>query len=98
MGIEFLETGQLRVFRSMDADELKQIKRGGWTLEQVKAEAEMLFGRIEAARARSPLPERPDEPAANDLLTDIHMRVLRIVSTAAGFSSAERSPRSARPR
>ena len=98
MGIEFLETGQLRVFRSMDADELKQIKRGGWTLEQVKAEAEMLFGRIEAARARSPLPERPDEAAANDLLTDIHMRVLRIVSTAAGFSSAERSPRSARPR
>ncbi len=98
MGIEFLETGELRVFRAMDAEELKQIKRGGWTLEQVKAEAEMLFGRIEAARAGSPLPERPEEAAANDLLTDIHMRVLRIVSTAAGFSSAERSPRSDKPR
>src|SRR5258705_95815 len=98
MGIEFLETGELRVFRAMDGEELKQIKRGGWTLEQVKAEAEMLFGRIEAARAGSPLPERPEEAAANDLLTDIHMRVLRIVSTAAGFSSAERSPRSDKPR
>ena len=82
MGIEFLETGQLRVFRSLDADELKEIKRGGWTLEQVKAQAEGLFRRIEGVRARSPLPERPDEAAANDLLVEIHMRVLGLANRA----------------
>ena len=76
MGIEFLETGQLKVFRTSDADELKRIKRGGWTLDQVKEQAEQLFGRIEEARARSPLPPRPDETAANALLMDIHLRVL----------------------
>jgi len=76
MGIEFLETGELQVFRTSDADELKRIKRGGWTLEQVKEQAERLFGRIEEARARSPLPPRPDEAAANELLMEIHRRVL----------------------
>ena len=78
MGIEFLETGQLRVFRTSDADELMRIKRGGWTLDQVKEQAERLFGRIEEARARSPLPPRPDERAANALLMDIHARVLAL--------------------
>jgi uncharacterized protein len=76
MGIEFLETGQLRVYRTADADEIKQIKRGGWTLGQVKAEADRLFGRIAEARARSPLPPQPDEAAAGRLLTEIHVRVL----------------------
>jgi len=76
MGIEFLETGHLQVFRTSDADELKRIKRGEWTLDQVKAQAEALFGRIEAARVQSPLPPRPDEAAANALLTDIHLAVL----------------------
>jgi hypothetical protein len=43
----FLETGRLQVFRTTDADELKAIKRGGWPLDRVKAEAERLFGTIE---------------------------------------------------
>lgn len=76
MGIEFLESGQLQVFRTTDADELKRIKRGGWTLEQVKEQAERLFGRIEEARARSPLPPEPDVVAANALLMEMHRRVL----------------------
>jgi len=80
MGIDFLETGRLQVFRTADAEELKGIKRGGWTLDQVKAQAEQLFGRIEGARARSPLPPRPDEAAANALLMDIHARVLGLAS------------------
>ena len=78
MGIEFLETGNLQVFRSSDADELMRIKRGGWTLDQVKENADALFGRIEEARARSPLPPAPDEAAANALLMDIHRHVLRL--------------------
>jgi len=70
------------VFRSLDADELKVIKRGGWSLEQAQQQAELLFGRIEGARTRSPLPTRPDEAAANDLLMEIHMRVLGLANRA----------------
>lgn len=76
MGSEFLLTGQLQVFRTDDADELKRIKQGGWTLEQVKVEAERLFAGIEAARAGSPLPERPDSVRAGDLLIEMHRTVL----------------------
>jgi predicted nucleotidyltransferase len=76
MGIEFLETGQLQVFRTTDADELKRIKRGGWSLDQVKEQAERLFGGIEEARARSALAPHPDEAAANELLMELHRRVL----------------------
>lgn len=78
MGAEFLESGVLNVFRTADADELKRIKRGGWTLEQVKAEAQRLFDGIEAARARSPLPPGPDAEAAESLLLSLHLELLRL--------------------
>jgi predicted nucleotidyltransferase len=78
MGSEFLETGQLRVYRTGDADELKRIKQGGWTLEQVKAEAERLFGGIAKARDESTLPPVPDVDAANRMLIDLHRAVLSI--------------------
>ena len=58
--------------------ELRVIKRGGWTLDQVKAEAERLFDGVEAARAQSPLPAEPDEHAANELLIDLHRRLLGV--------------------
>ena len=54
------------------------IKRGGWTLDQVKAEAERLFGQVAPARARSPLPPEPDTRAANDMLMAMHQRILRL--------------------
>jgi predicted nucleotidyltransferase len=76
MGTEFLSTGRLQVYRSADADELKLIKRGGWTLDQVKAEAERLFAGVAPARERSPLRPTPDTAAANALLIDIHRRIL----------------------
>jgi hypothetical protein len=76
MGNEFIQTGTLQVYRTTDADELKRIKRGGWTLEQVKDEAARLFAGVEAARARSPLKVEPDADAANALLIDLHRRFL----------------------
>jgi len=76
MGSEFLGTGALQVHRTSDADELKVIKRGGWTLDQVKAEAEGLFAGVEAARARSPLPPEPDVSAANELLIGLPQQFL----------------------
>lgn len=88
MGTEFLTTGRLKVFRDEDAEELKRIKRGGWTLEQVKAEAQRLFDGVEEARARSPLPAAPDEAAAGAVLLGIHRLVLGLKTP-----SAEAGPR-----
>ena len=78
MGAEFLETGRLQVYRHSDAEELMRIKRGGWTLDQVKQEAEKLFAGIEASRARSPLKSSPDEAAAGQLLIDLHRAILGV--------------------
>jgi hypothetical protein len=78
MGTEFITTGRLQVYRTTDADELKVIKRGGWSLDQVQAEAERLFAQVEDARARSPLPSSPDEPAANQLLVALHREFLHL--------------------
>lgn len=58
-GIEFLATGELIVQRP-DAAELIDIKRGAWSLEKVKAEAESLFERAQEALIHSSLPARPD--------------------------------------
>ncbi len=77
MGSEFLRTGALQVFRT-DAEELRAIKRGEWTLAQVKEEAERLFVQFEQARSASPLPAEPDRAAADALLIELHRSVLRI--------------------
>ena len=76
MGTEFLATGRLQVHRTADADELKRIKRGGWTLDEVKVEAQRLFAGVAPARERSPLKAAPDARAANALLIEIHQRIL----------------------
>ncbi len=76
MGAEFLETGNLQVYRTEDAAELITIKRGGWTLDQVKEAAASMFGGIESARERSPLKAAPDNAAANALLVEIHRSIL----------------------
>jgi biopolymer transport protein ExbD len=83
MGTEFLATGQLEVFREKDAEELKGIKRGEWSLEEVKAEAQRLFDGIEEAQARSPLPPEPDAEAAGALLLGMHRLVLGLKSPSA---------------
>src|SRR5579862_3713164 len=68
MGAEFLEAGKLRVFRQADAEEIRAIKRGEWSLDRVMAEAERGFERARQARDRSPLPEQPDAERAEQLL------------------------------
>jgi hypothetical protein len=69
MGLELLETGELHVDRSgIDADELKVIKTGGWTLGQVEREAEAGLARLRGAEARSTLPPHPDEAGAEALV------------------------------
>lgn len=72
MGVEFLRTGEFRVDRTdVDAEELKEIKRGLWPLERVLATSERLFTEAEDALRSSNLPEKPDREAAERLLVNI---------------------------
>lgn len=66
MGIEFLTEGTMHVERA-DAPELLDIKRGAWSLEKVKAEAERLFQLSQEAYVRSTLPSEPDRERAEHL-------------------------------
>jgi predicted nucleotidyltransferase len=70
MGIEFLTEGVLYVHRQ-DAPQLLEIKRGLWTLDKVKAEAERLFKRAEDAYDRSPLRAKPEAKKIDKLLQEI---------------------------
>ncbi len=72
-GIEFMNTGRINVFRE-DAEELMEIKRGGWSLAKVKLESTRLFRESEAARVRSKLPPEPDYARAEIILMDITRR------------------------
>lgn len=76
MCCEFLVDGEMRVYRTKDADELKAIKRGEWPLERVKAEAERLFALAHDARDASPLPYGPDHVAISDLTASIAFSAL----------------------
>jgi predicted nucleotidyltransferase len=73
MGVEFLETGKMEVFRS-DAKELIEIKTGKWSLEEVKICAEKLFEQAKVARDGSVLPELPDRNMANKIVESIIYR------------------------
>ena len=70
MGIEFLNTGELHVWRE-DADKYLAIKRGEWELDQVKSEASRLFKLADEALARTHLPAQPDYDAAEKLCVEI---------------------------
>ena len=73
MGIEFLVDGELHVERA-DAEQLLSIKRGEWTIERVKEEAERLFKLAEEAYVRSSLPAKPDAKKAESLCMEIISR------------------------
>jgi hypothetical protein len=73
MGIEFLVEGELHVERQ-DAEQLLEIKRGEWSLERVKEEAERLFRLAEEAYVRSSLPPKPDAEKAEGLCMEIVAR------------------------
>ena len=72
MGYEILTTGEVNVCRTgLDADELKEIKRGNWSLEQVKFEAESGFAQVRDAEAASTLPREIDREAINRLCVEV---------------------------
>src|SRR5262245_15110028 len=73
MGVEFLVEGELHVERP-DAEQLLEIKRGEWSLDRVKVEADRLFKLAEEAYIRSSLPAKPDLSEAERLCAEIVMR------------------------
>jgi uncharacterized protein len=76
MGIEFLTEGTIHVER-VDAPELLDIKRGAWSLEKVKVEAERLFVLSQEAYVRSSLPSEPNRAEAErlciEMISDYHI-------------------------
>lgn len=71
MGSEFLDTGELNVYRTKDRDELLDIKKGKYSLKDIKEEAEFLFQRTKIAYSKSELPETPNYLKANELTQEI---------------------------
>lgn len=69
MGIEFLGTGEMLVERP-DAEELKRIKSGGWTMREVDVHVNDLEHKARTARDESTLPKEPDHAAAERILLD----------------------------
>lgn len=71
MGIEFLETGRLNIFRTHDVEKLKDIKTGKWSIEEVKKEAELLFEHAKDAKEESILPNKPNYAKVEETLKNI---------------------------
>lgn len=70
MSVEFFETGEMLVKRP-DREELLDIKRGKWKLDDIKALATELFEKARAAKDSSAMPDDPDYRGANSLLVSL---------------------------
>lgn len=68
---EFMETGELNVYRTHDAEMLRAIKRGEWELEDVKTRAEILFTEVKVKRDASALPAEPNFAAVSQLVESL---------------------------
>ena len=70
MGIEALVTGEINVARH-DAKQLKEIKRGEWTLKWVESEANRLLHLLDDAFVKCTLPAKPEFHKVEQLLMSI---------------------------
>lgn len=75
MAIEFLTEGRMYVERP-EAPELLSIKDGAYSLEDIKAKAEVLFQQAKTAYQDSTLPDSPDEREIEELCINIISRAL----------------------
>jgi uncharacterized protein len=71
MGVEFLQTGELTVFREEDRDFLLSIKRGEFSFEQIQRLADKGFASILSAKEYTSLPINPNYKKAESLLMEI---------------------------
>ena len=75
MAAEILERGRV-IVRRPDADELRAIRAGSLTYDQLMEKTAELSARVESLAATSALPERPDDDALDALCAEIVGRVL----------------------
>ena len=75
MGEEILREGVVRVLRP-DAEWLLMVRNGALTYDQVLTYAAEHKARLAATTAQSPLPEEPDEKAADRLLIELQTEYL----------------------
>jgi len=71
MGIEALNTGEVKVLRDVDANMLIDIKLGRWKLDEVQMYSHELFRRARKAYEDSTLREEPDVKTAEQILMTI---------------------------
>ena len=71
MAKEILSTGNLTVYDPERAKVLMEVRRGGWTYEQVEAFAEQSEKELEILYQTSPLRDTPDHKAISNLYTEI---------------------------
>lgn len=76
MGVEILRHGELHVSRS-DADELRAIRAGAWSYDELIERAEALGAQVHQAAGESALPAAPNEERLNELCVDLIGAVLR---------------------
>lgn len=76
MGIEFLKDGTMQIERK-DTEELLQIKRGEWSLDKIKKEADKLFVSAKKAYERSNLPLELDLEKIDELSVKVIKQALR---------------------
>jgi predicted nucleotidyltransferase len=75
MGIEILRDGEVRV-RRKDAAELRAIRAGAWSYEELVERAESLGAEVREAASTSALPQKPDEDRVDALCREIVESVL----------------------
>lgn len=71
MGCEVLERSELLV-RRPDADDLRSVREGSRTYEELALEVDATVERLRRARASSRLPEACDAAAVNALVVELH--------------------------
>lgn len=70
MGMEILETEKVHVFRP-DREELKAIRNGAWSYDQIVEYADKCERRLEELYALTKLPKQPDRKFLDSLCVDI---------------------------
>ena len=71
MGLEYLNSQRMTVYRESDRDELLAIKRGAWPLQRVLDRADVLFAAAREAYHNSPMIEDIDMDAVNRLTINV---------------------------
>jgi hypothetical protein len=75
MCIDFLRTGVMTVYRTEDAQYIKDIKAGKYELDYVKREAGVLFAIAKDQRMSSPLPATVDIEAIDALTVSTYFNI-----------------------